>query len=149
MTFKRFISTSALAFAVLGAAACGGSTDSADTTPPTTSAPVVAEATTAPVGTASADNESVGTESAGNATVGISQSRFGPTELTVAVGDTVTFTNNDPFAHTVTAKDDSAFQFDSGRLGQGETFDVVFAEAGTFAYFCQIHPTMRATIVVG
>ena len=96
---------------------------------------------------ATADAGTSGASAAGGA-VDITKSRFGPLELNVAVGDTVTFTNSDPFAHTVTSKDDAAQQFDSGNFGENETFAVEFAAAGTYAYFCQIHPTMRATIVV-
>ena len=82
------------------------------------------------------------------ASVIIQQSRFGPTEVTVPVGGTVSFVNNDAFGHTVTAKADQAVSFASDELGQADTFDVTFEEAGTFAYFCEIHPTMRATVVV-
>lgn len=118
---------------VLGLTACGSDakSETAATTQPT--AETTAES---PAETPAADG------------VGIKGSRFGPTELAVGVGDTVTFTNNDAFAHTVTSKDDSAISFDSGKIGEGETFDVDFTEAGTFNYFCQIHPTMRASIVV-
>ncbi len=80
--------------------------------------------------------------------VTISQSRFGPTELVVAAGSSVTFENTDPFAHTVTAADGSAVSFVSGDLGEADTFTVEFSEPGTYAYFCEIHPTMRATVVV-
>ncbi len=136
MTMNRILSTSVLTLAVLAAAACSGSDDAADT-PPATEPP-------------SAVTDAAPADGPANApAVGISSSRFDPTEIAVAVGETVTFTNNDPFAHTVTARDDAAFQFDSGNLGQDETFDVEFAEAGTYDYFCQIHPTMRATVVVG
>ena len=66
----------------------------------------------------------------------------------MSLGDTVTFTNSDAFAHTVTSKKDQAFEFASGKFKDGETFDLTFDEAGTFAYFCEIHPTMRATVIV-
>ena len=98
-----------------------------------------------------ADNSTVDTAadvSASGGAVDITKSRFGPLEIDVAIGDTVTFTNSDPFAHTVTSKDAAAQQFDSGNLGENETFQVEFAAAGTYAYFCEIHPTMRATVVV-
>lgn len=78
-------------------------------------------------------------------TVTIAQSRFAPLSLTVATGTVVSFENTDPFAHTVTARDGG---FDSGRLEEDDTFDVAFTEAGTFAYFCEIHPTMRADVTV-
>ena len=50
-----------------------------------------------------------------------------------------------PTAHTVSASDGS---FDSGTLGSDARFETTFERAGTFAYFCQIHPTMRGTVRV-
>lgn len=80
--------------------------------------------------------------------VTIADSRFGPDRLVVPVGTEVTFENVDPFAHTVTAADDAGIDFDSGALTQSETFVQTFDTAGSFAYFCEVHPTMRAEIVV-
>ncbi|RMH70603.1 MAG: hypothetical protein D6683_15135 [Actinomyces sp.] len=80
--------------------------------------------------------------------VTIAASRFGPRELTVDVGATVTFVNTDPFAHTVTSRPGSALVFASGDLAQSEEFTVTFDEPGSYAYFCEIHPTMRAQVVV-
>jgi plastocyanin len=70
---------------------------------------------------------------------------FSPAMLTVAVGETVTWTNEDTAAHTVTADDGT---FDSGRLATGETFTETFDTAGTYAYHCTMHPGMVAEIVV-
>jgi plastocyanin len=70
---------------------------------------------------------------------------YDPDPLTIEVGDTVTWTNEDPIAHTVTA-DDGAF--DSGSLAGDATFDRTFATAGTFAYHCTVHEAMTGTIVV-
>ena len=70
---------------------------------------------------------------------------FQPAALTVSVGTTVTWTNNDSASHTVTADDGS---FKSGTLGKGETFSQTFATAGTFAYHCAIHSSMTGTITV-
>lgn len=63
----------------------------------------------------------------------------------VAVGTTVVVTNTDAAPHTWSA-DDGAF--DSGALGEGETFEFTFTEAGEFAYHCNFHPSMTGTIVV-
>jgi plastocyanin len=71
---------------------------------------------------------------------------FQPASLSVAVGSSVTWTNADSTAHTVTADDGS---FDSSTLAPGATFSRTFATAGTFTYHCQIHPSMKATITVG
>lgn len=80
-----------------------------------------------------------------NPAVKIEQSRFAPLTLTVATGTVVSFENTDPFAHTVTDRDGV---FDSGRLEESDTFELEFSEVGTFAYFCEIHPTMRAQVTV-
>ncbi|NND74885.1 MAG: amidase [Ilumatobacter sp.] len=142
MTSSRLITSAVLALTLFGAAACSGSDDSGATTPAT------APATDAPIATETQPDTDAA-DATDAAEVSIAQSRFDPLEISVGVGGTVTFTNTDPFAHTVTAKDDSPQQFDSGNFGQDETFQVEFAEAGTFDYFCQIHPTMRASVIVG
>lgn len=81
-------------------------------------------------------------------TVTISRSRFDLASLVVSAGTTVVFVNEDPFAHTVTSSDGAPVPFDSGDLGEGSSFAVTFDEPGTYAYFCRIHPTMRAAVVV-
>lgn len=70
---------------------------------------------------------------------------FSPQSVTVAVGDSVTWTNADAQNHTATADDAS---FDAGTIAGGTSKSVTFATAGTFGYHCKIHPTMTATIVV-
>jgi len=70
---------------------------------------------------------------------------FAPGDLTVAVGDTVVFTNSDGAPHTATADDGS---FDTGMLRGGDEASVTFETAGTFEYFCAVHPHMRAKITV-
>lgn len=64
---------------------------------------------------------------------------------TVAVGQTVTVTNEDTVDHTWTAVDG---EFDSGNIAQGASFDHSFDEVGEYDYFCTIHPTMTGTITV-
>ena len=71
---------------------------------------------------------------------------FAPTPLEVPVGTPVTWTNLDPTVHTVSASDGS---FDSGTLRSDARFETTFERPGTFAYFCQIHPTMAGTVRVG
>lgn len=70
---------------------------------------------------------------------------FAPTPLEVPAGTSVTWTNLDPTAHTVSASDGS---FDSGTLGSDARFETTFERPGTFAYLCQIHPTMRGVVRV-
>ena len=68
-----------------------------------------------------------------------------PAQTEIAVGTTVTWTNSDPIAHTVTATDGT---FDSGILSVGQSFSHTFDEEGTFDYSCMIHPFMQGSIVV-
>ncbi|HXV71597.1 MAG TPA: plastocyanin/azurin family copper-binding protein [Acidimicrobiia bacterium] len=63
----------------------------------------------------------------------------------VAVGTTVTVTNQDNVSHTWTSEDDV---FDSGSLGQGESFQFTFDEAGEYTFVCTIHPGMSGSITV-
>jgi plastocyanin/uncharacterized cupredoxin-like copper-binding protein len=77
-------------------------------------------------------------------TVAIQGFAFDPATLEVAAGTEVTWANEDPEAHTVTAEDDS---FDSGAIDPGKTFSVTL-EDGSVAYICAIHPTMKGTVTV-
>jgi plastocyanin len=77
--------------------------------------------------------------------IGISDFAFDPTALAVPVGATVTWVNDGPSTHTVTANGGS---FDSGNLAQGGTFSQTFSESGEFPYHCSIHEGMAGTIIV-
>ena len=122
----------AVAFVVVLAVACGG-TDEAE--PATTQAPA---ATEAPAPTEAA--APVGVE------VSIQSFSFGPDEITVAAGTTVTWVNDeDAVPHTATSEDGV---WDSGTLQPGDSFSFTFDVPGTYPYFCAIHPSMTATIVV-
>jgi plastocyanin len=70
---------------------------------------------------------------------------FSPATVTVSVGDTVTWTNNDAATHSATANGGS---FDTGNIGNGASDSVTFDTAGTFAYHCSIHAAMTGTVVV-
>jgi plastocyanin len=83
-------------------------------------------------------------ESAGT-TVTIAKFMFGPDALTVPVGATVTWTNDDTDPHTVVAKDGT---FRSGALTKGGSYRHTFDKPGTYQYLCSIHPFMVATVVV-
>jgi plastocyanin len=73
---------------------------------------------------------------------------FGPAVLTVKVGTTVTWTNRDDIPHTVVSTDDPQM-FKSKVLDTDEKFSFTFSKAGTYPYFCSIHPKMTGRIVVG
>jgi len=72
--------------------------------------------------------------------------RFCPTTLRVQTGTTITWTNDDNVPHTVTSR--TGPHFDSGSLAQGRSWSHRFDRAGTFSYYCAIHPRMRATVEV-
>lgn len=71
---------------------------------------------------------------------------FDPEQVTVAIGDPVTWTNEDEATHTVTSDGDGPLA--SGDLAQGATYEAAFEEPGTYAYVCTIHPTMEGTVEV-
>jgi len=85
------------------------------------------------------------TTRAANASVQIADMAFAPANLTVTAGDTVTWTNTDPMVHTVTS---TTGAFDSGDLGEGESYGVTFTAPGTFSYVCTPHPFMTGTVTV-
>jgi plastocyanin len=70
---------------------------------------------------------------------------FGPTEVTVPAGTTVTWTNHDDIPHTVVSTDKV---FKSKVLDTDEKFSFTFATPGTYPYFCSIHPKMTGKVVV-
>lgn len=119
-----------LAFAaMIVLAACGGSTGGGSTPTPaaTSSGPAMAVSIT-----------NSGTFA------------FSPATITIKVGTTVTWTNTTGAPHTVTSDDGTTF--DSGIntpiAANGGTFSFTFTKAGTFTYHCQIHPFMKATVIV-
>jgi plastocyanin len=77
--------------------------------------------------------------------VTIKDFKFGPPELTVPVGTTITWINHDEEPHTVTAVTGA---FTSAGLSHDDTFTQTFTKPGTYQYFCALHPKMRATVVV-
>jgi plastocyanin len=80
----------------------------------------------------------------GAVTVDIADFKFEPETLTVKAGTKVTWRNQDAAPHTATAKDG----FDTGTLRKGERKTLALKTAGTFAYVCEIHPFMTATVRV-
>lgn len=86
---------------------------------------------------------------AGGASVSIKGLAFNPATLEVAKGTKVVWTNNDTTAHTVTS---GAARTKDGKFDQrvepGASFTFTFNDAGTFGYFCSIHSSMTATVVV-
>jgi plastocyanin len=79
------------------------------------------------------------------ANVDIKDFTYGPSVLTVPAGAQVTWTNHDEEPHTITS---ATGAFGSAGLSHDETFTQTFAHPGTYAYFCALHPQMKATVVV-
>jgi len=77
---------------------------------------------------------------------------FIPSTITVGVGDTVTWTNDDTAAHTVTsgsAADGPDGVFDSSLFMAGAEFSFTFDAEGEYPYFCMVHPWMAGFVIVG
>jgi plastocyanin len=70
---------------------------------------------------------------------------FGPQTITVPVGATVTWTNRDDIPHTAVSTDGV---FKSKVMDTDEKFSYTFTKAGTYAYYCTIHPKMTGQVVV-
>lgn len=81
----------------------------------------------------------------GGTAVSISDFKFKPATLTVPVGATVTWTNQDEEPHTIAAKDGS---FHSPGLDTHGSYSFTFATPGSYDYVCSIHPFMTGTVVV-
>jgi len=86
-----------------------------------------------------------GNANAADAQVKIANFTFEPPVLTVKVGTTVTWVNDDDIPHLVSEKDG---KFRSSALDTDATFSQTFKDAGTIEYFCVLHPHMTAKIVV-
>lgn len=79
-------------------------------------------------------------------TVTITSAGYQPNSLQVKVGDTVTWTNTDSAAHTVTS--DTVGVFDSGPINSNANFTFTFSQAGTFTYHSTGETSITGTIVV-
>ena len=131
-------------FALLALSACASSTSG-------TAAPAATAPTPAPAGSAAASAPAAGgggcatSSEEGAAQVGIENFTFSPAEVTAAVGETITWTNEDSAPHTATLDDGGC---DTGNIAQGATAGLVFDAAGTYPYHCTIHPNMTGTITI-
>ena len=71
---------------------------------------------------------------------------FEPDEITIELGDRITWTNYDEVEHTVTS--DSGSELDSALLGKGESYSHIFNKVGIFNYHCTPHPDIKGKIIV-
>ena len=120
------MASSRTAFALVAAVAISAAACSSPAAPAATSAPAAA----APVN------------------IDVQGFKF-PPNMDVAQGTTVTWTNKDSVAHTVTSgtRPSKDGKFDD-QLAAGSTFSFTFATAGTYQYFCTVHSSMNGTITV-
>lgn len=79
------------------------------------------------------------------AAITIDNFTFGPANLTVPTGTTVTWTNHDDIPHSIVATDKA---FRSAALDTNDSYTFTFKTAGTFAYFCGLHPHMTGKVIV-
>jgi len=92
------------------------------------------------------DRPSTGPSQSSGPTVTIDNFAFAPADLSVGTGTTVTWKNQDQIDHTVTSDDGATFN--SGAFAPGKTFQVVAGAPGTYTYACEIHPFMKAKLIV-
>jgi plastocyanin len=86
------------------------------------------------------------TGGSGEVKVSMKNIKFVPMDISAKVGQKITWTNDDPVAHTVTAQ--KGADFDSGTVNSGGTFSFTPKKAGTIDYVCTIHPGQTGTITV-
>lgn len=129
MTMKKWlgaVTLGVISFALVFAVACGSNAEN----PPPTPKPDTSTVEILP-GAVAYDNDP--------------NNDFSPNTLTITVGTTVKWVNNDDTVHTVTADDGS---FDSGFFNKGETWSHTFNKPGEYSYHCRPHPWMTGKIVV-
>ena len=129
----------------LALAACGGGASPSPAATTASSAPAASSpAASSPAASAGAACES--TTSAATVAVTIANNAFGTDPVQATVGDVIASTNEDAVPHTATLSDDSC---GTDNLNQGQSGALAFSVAGTYPYYCEIHPTtMMGTIEV-
>lgn len=125
---------------LLAAAACGSNNSTTSAAPSSTGTPTT---TTTPATTTTGATTTV-TIPTGAA--GLSTAAYAPNPVTIKVGDSVNWVNNDSIAHTSTANNGTTFS--SGTIAPGGSFKTTFTTAGSFAYHCAFHPGMVGTVTV-
>ncbi|HSS59316.1 MAG TPA: plastocyanin/azurin family copper-binding protein [Solirubrobacteraceae bacterium] len=122
------------AIGALAAAGCGSSNKSSTSSGSSTPA--------ASSSTAAASSSSSG----GGVAIKMQNIAFDPKDVTVKVGQKVTWTNDDSVDHNVTSQSGESIKSDN--FGKGATFSFTPTKAGTIKYVCTIHPGMTATLTV-
>jgi plastocyanin len=114
----------------------------------TTPAPDPTPVDTGPVVSVSSDPQGRGAKAAASSSNGVTikNFKFLPKTLKISTGDTVTWTNKDSIEHDATAK--KGGEHWTSKLKKGKSGSHTFDQAGTFDYYCSIHPDMKGTIEV-
>jgi plastocyanin len=142
MSSKPLLAAALVALS-LGLVACGSSGSDSTSSKAETAPPASEESTTESESTESEPAPSG--EASKSEKVDIVEFTYQPDPVVVAVGGKVIWQNQDTAPHTATADDGS---FDTGTIEKGKIGSETFKEAGTFTYFCEIHPTMHGTVEV-
>ena len=138
MRHRPLVTIAAGAVLLLAACSSGGAT-TAPTSAPSAEASVEASAD-APAAAACTKSSA-----AGEVAVAIEGFAFSPADISAAVGQTITFTNNDSAPHTATLDDGTCTTPNINNAGSdGLTFNA----AGTYPFHCNVHPDMKGTITV-
>jgi len=123
------------AIAALAVAGCGGGNDNSSSS----------NASPPPEQPAATDT-GASSSSGGAVAIDMKNIKFAPESQTVAVGQKVTWTNQDTVDHNVTANEGADFKSDN--FGQGGTYSFTPNKAGTIKYACTLHPGMDGTLTV-
>ena len=109
-----------------------------------------AETTEQPAETAAEEDTSGGGGAAKEVEVGMEGIKFDPESVTVKVGGSVKWTNNEDVPHDVTKEDGPGADFSSGKgnMNKGDTYEQSFPAAGKVDYICTVHPKMVGSITV-
>jgi amicyanin len=108
--------------------------------------PPASTQTTTPAPAPTSNNSGAAPSTASSVT--IQNFAFSPSSITVKVGETVTWTNNDTIGHTVTSDNNTSGGPDSSTINNGKTYSFTFKKAGTYGYHCTPHPYMKGTVTV-
>ena len=136
---KRALLVPVLVLIAFALASCGGGSDTTTTTETETEA-----VATTPNPTAESE-PAEGEKLQRAVKVDIAEFAYSPDPVRVQAGGKVIWQNVDAVAHTATADDGS---FDTGTIDEGKLKSETFKQPGTYAYHCEIHPTMHGTVEV-
>jgi len=80
--------------------------------------------------------------------IAIKNFAFSPATMTIKTGTPVTWTNQDGASHQIASDPGAPVAFKSESLVNGASYQFTFTQAGTYSYYCTLHPSMKGTIIV-